>query len=83
MGCSSGVFSLDIAVSDSIAVSGHRDGSLKFWSIKDGKMMQEVKGVHDALVSSCQYMPGDANQVITSSRDQTVKVVDVRMFKVT
>ena len=53
MGCASGVFSMDIAMSDSIAVSGHRDGSLKFWSIKDGKLMQEMKGVHDALVSSC------------------------------
>lgn len=46
-------------------------------------MMQEVKSVHDELISSCQYMPGDGNLVVTSSRDQTVKVVDVRMFKVT
>lgn len=53
MGCASGVFSMDIAMSDSIAASGHRDGSLKFWSIKDGKLMHEIKSVHDALVSSC------------------------------
>jgi WD40 repeat protein len=53
MGSASGVFSMDIAMSDSIAASGHRDGSLKFWSIKDGKLMHEIKNVHDALISSC------------------------------
>jgi|LauGreDrversion4_2_1035121.scaffolds.fasta_scaffold514721_1 autophagy-related protein 16-1 len=82
MGCASGVFSLDIATSDAVTCSGHRDGSIKFWSIKEGKIMHEIKAVHEASISSCQYMPGNANQVITSSRDQTVKVVDVRNYKV-
>ena len=44
--------------------------------------MHEIKDMHDGLVQSCQYMPGDSNQVITSSRDQTIKIVDIRTFKV-
>ena len=82
MGCASGIFSLDIAMSDSVTVSGHRDGSLKFWSIRDSRMLHEMKNIHDSSISSVQYLPGDGNYVITSSRDQTVKLVDVRMFKV-
>lgn len=82
MGCSSGIYSLDIAMSDSIAGSGHRDGSLRFWSIRDNTLIHEVKGVHDDVVSSINYMPYDSNTVVTSSRDHTVKLVDVRMLKV-
>ena len=69
MGCSSGVYSLDIAMTDSVAATGHRDGSVRLWSIRDSKMMQEIRNVHDSLISSCQYNPGDGNQLITSSRD--------------
>lgn len=82
MGCSSGIFALDVAVSDSIVASGHRDGSLRFWSIRDNSLVHEIKNVHDSIVSSVSYMPNDGNQVITSSRDHTVKLVDIRMLKV-
>ena len=83
MGCASGAYSMDIAMSDSVAVTGHRDGSLKFWGIRDSKLMHEVKKVHDDLISSVNYMPNDSNMIVTASRDHTVRVVDVRMFKVT
>lgn len=35
MGCASGIYSIDIAMSDSVVASGHRDGALRFWSIRD------------------------------------------------
>lgn len=35
MSCASGIFSLDIALSDSVVASGHRDGGVRFWSIRD------------------------------------------------
>ena len=82
MACASGIMSLDIAMSDSVVASGHRDGSLKFWSIKDNSLVFEVKKVHDDLVSSVRYNPSDGNQIFTSGNDHTVKVVDIRMHKV-
>ena len=69
-------------MSDSVAATGHRDGGVRLWSIRDSKLIQEIRGVHDSLVSSCQYNPGDGNQLITSSRDQTVKLIDLRNYKV-
>ncbi len=79
MGCSSGVYSLDVAMTDSVVATGHRDGGVRLWSIRDSKLLQEIKSVHDSLISSCQYIPSDGNQLITSSRDQTVKLIDLRM----
>lgn len=82
MGSSSGAYCMDVAMSDSVVASGHRDGTVRLWSIRDSKMMHEIRSVHDSLVSSCQYVPGDGNKLITTSRDQTVKMIDLRMFKV-
>jgi autophagy-related protein 16-1 len=82
MGCSSGVYGLDVAMTDSVVATGHRDGAVRLWSIRDSKLMHEIKGVHDSIVSSCQYVPGDGNHIVTSSRDQTIKLIDLRMFKV-
>lgn len=82
MGCASGIYSLDIALSDSVVATGHRDGSLKFWSIRDCSLLHELRKLHEDVVASVAYHPYDGNQIITSSRDHTVKVVDVRMLKV-
>lgn len=80
MACASGIQSIDIAMSDSIVASGHKDGSLKFWSIRDNVLLHEIKKVHDDLISSCTYMPNDGNLMITSSRDHTIRIVDIRKF---
>ena len=83
MSCSSGIYSLDIAQSDSVAVSGHRDGTLRFWNIRDNQLIHEIRGVHDDLISSVCYLPMDnGNKVVTSSRDHTIKVIDIRTLKV-
>ena len=82
MGCSSGAYCMDVAMSDSVVASGHRDGAVRLWNIRDSKMIHEIRAVHDSLVSSCQYFPGDGNKLITASRDQTVKMIDLRMLKV-
>ena len=82
MGCATGIFALEVAISDSVVASGHRDGSVKFWSIKEGTIVHEIKDVHDSIVSSVSYMPNDSNQIITSGRDHTVRLVDIRMLKV-
>jgi autophagy-related protein 16 len=82
MGCATGIFALEVAISDSVVASGHRDGSVKFWSIKEGTIVHEIKDVHDGIVSSVSYMPNDSNQIITSGRDHTVRLVDIRMLKV-
>lgn len=53
----SGVQTLDIAISDSIVASGHRDGAVRFWSIKDHTLIKEAKDVHDDIITSIKYFP--------------------------
>ena len=59
LACTSGVYCLDIAISDSICVSGHRDGHLRLWNIRDNIMIKEIKGLHDDLISSVNYLPNE------------------------
>jgi WD40 repeat protein len=57
MSSSSGVHSVDISVSDSTCASGHMDGVIRIWSIRDHKMVREVKGLHDEVVTGVAYHP--------------------------
>lgn len=81
MACASSIFDLDISLSDSTVASAHRDGSVKFWSIRDHSLQREMKNLHDDTVTCVRYLP-DTNQVITNSRDNTLKIIDTRMFEV-
>jgi WD40 repeat protein len=62
MTSTSAVYSLDVAMSDSVCVSGHRDGNLRFWGVRDGALVHEVKNVHDDVIASIAYMPNDGNK---------------------
>jgi WD40 repeat protein len=55
MGCSSSVYSVDVSITDSTVCSGHQDGHLRFWSIKDHKVLKEIKDLHDDLITSVSY----------------------------
>ena len=81
MSCASAVFDIDVSISDSTIVSAHRDGSIRFWSIRDHSMQREMKKLHDDSVTSAKYLR-DSNQVITMSRDYSIKIIDTRMFEV-
>ncbi len=53
----SGVNTIDISLSDSVIASGHRDGSIRLWGIRDSKMIKEVKDIHDDSITSMRYLP--------------------------
>jgi WD40 repeat protein len=57
MSTCSGANCVDVSISDSAACSGHKDGSLRIWSIRDHKLIREVKGIHDDVITSVAYMP--------------------------
>lgn len=44
-------------------------------------MVREVKNVHDDVITGLQYLP-DGGQLITVSRDNTIKLIDLRTFSV-
>ena len=75
--CTSSWFALDNLIADSELVSGHLDGSLKFWCTKNEEKIHEMKDVHGDAITSVK-LTEDGNYVLTNSRDHTIKYIDIR-----
>jgi len=45
-------------------------------------MTREVKDIHDDTITSVNFCPTDRNKVLTASSDGTMKILDLRMYKV-
>jgi len=66
---------------DGLICSGHFDGSLRFWDARQGDAAHEVHAVHQQQVTSVSLSPL-GNQILTNSRDNTLKLLDLRSFEV-
>jgi WD40 repeat protein len=61
--------------------SGHHDGSLKFWDIsRSGQCIHTIDKLHTAHITSLQYNPKNNCQILTSSKDNTLRIVDTRNY---
>jgi len=85
--CSSTIFCIsscnDLAVSrdTNLIVSGHLDNKLRFWDIKTEQCAFELGGIHSGqITSTCISL--DCRVVLTNSRDNTLKLVDIRTYEV-
>jgi len=67
--------------SGSIAVSGHADHNLRFWDTRNGDNLYHLTGIHTGQVTSVTFSP-DGNTLLTNSRDNSLKLVDLRTYKV-
>ncbi|KAG5192957.1 WD40-repeat-containing domain protein [Tribonema minus] len=65
---------------DSTLVSGHFDGSLRFWDPRAAAKMHTITGLHSDQITSVQC---SGMNVLTASRDNTLKVLDVRSYETT
>ncbi|PIA30331.1 hypothetical protein AQUCO_05600041v1 [Aquilegia coerulea] len=59
--------------------SGHVDGHLRLWDIKSGKLLSEVAAHSLAITSLC--LSGNGNIVLTSGRDNSHNLFDVRSLE--
>jgi len=66
--------------SGTMVVTAHLDNSLKIWDIHNKKLIQEVSSIHSSAVISVEVSPAQ-NEILSLSRDNTIKTVDIRMFK--
>ncbi|EXX54110.1 Asc1p [Rhizophagus irregularis DAOM 197198w] len=62
-------------------VSGHLDNNLRFWDVRSGKDIKELTGIHLGQITSVSVSP-DGAKVLTNSRDNTLKIVDLRTYDV-
>ncbi|SAL97384.1 hypothetical protein, partial, partial [Absidia glauca] len=58
-------------------VSGHLDHTLRLWDVKSGNGIKDLNGVHTDQITSVCVSP-DGSSVLTNSRDNTLKIVDLR-----
>jgi autophagy-related protein 16-1 len=69
---------VDVASDSFTAVSGHTDGGLQFWDIRNGDRTADIPGLHDGGITSVQFHPSIVTQVLTTGKDSTLKVIDIR-----
>jgi autophagy-related protein 16 len=69
---------VDVASDSFTVVSGHTDGGLQFWDVRNGDRTADIPGLHDGGITSVQFHPSIATQVVTTGKDSTLKVIDIR-----
>eukprot|EP01134_Creolimax_fragrantissima_P005471 CFRG5471T1 len=62
-------------------ISGHVDNHIRFWDSRSGECTNELSGVHTGQITSLD-MADDRNMLLTQSRDNTLKLIDLRMSQV-
>ena len=63
----------------SLIASGHFDNNVRIWDSKSGNMVREITNLHFQQITSVQMSP-DERQILTTSKDNTMKLIDTRMF---
>lgn len=79
--CTSTPHSLALTQDGYVVVSGHFDGTLRFWDLRSGRLAHEVAGLHTQQITSVAtgLMGG---LVLTCGKDNLLRTVDVRSFEV-
>lgn len=76
-------------------ISGHLDGGVRFWDANKGSEIADLTNVHSGQITSVSMSPGktylklhqnsnhlDGSSLLTNSRDNTLKIIDVRTYHV-
>lgn len=79
--CFSSCNDLCLTADNARIVSGHLDGNVRFWDAAQGECSHVLSGVHTKQVTSVS-LSSDGNFLLTASRDNTLKVVDMRTYEV-
>lgn len=62
-------------------ISGHLDGGVRFWDANKGSEIADLTNVHSGQITSVSMSP-DGSSLLTNSRDNTLKIIDVRTYHV-
>jgi WD40 repeat protein len=69
-----GVWSIALSPNGKFVVSGCRDGKVRLWNIKKGKVIQRWTGHTKGATSVCWSACGAADRVVSGSNDGTARV---------
>jgi autophagy-related protein 16 len=63
------------------AISGHADNVVRVWDLDhSGQCVHEITGLHSAPVTSVCSNPCNRFEMLSNSRDDTLKIVDMRTY---
>ncbi|GAB5591196.1 hypothetical protein Unana1_06096 [Umbelopsis nana] len=65
----------------STIVSGHLDNNVRLWDTRTGNGIKELTGLHTGQITSVSVSP-DGSKLLTNSRDNTLHIIDLRMYRV-
>jgi autophagy-related protein 16 len=79
--CVSACNNLAVSPNGDLLATGHMDRHVRFWSQNTYEMIHDLGEIHYQQVTSVSFST-DGGTVLTCSRDNTVKLVDTRTWKV-
>jgi len=79
--CTSSCNAICINLDNTLAFSGHFDSNLRIWELKNGTLVADLQGIHTDQITSVSINP-DSSQILTSSRDNTLKLIDANTHEV-
>jgi autophagy-related protein 16-1 len=80
MMCKSSVNGMSLSPNGDLLASAHLDRHVRFWSVTNREHVHEAN-LHVQQVTGVQFSP-DGSQVLTSGRDNCLKLLDIRTWKV-
>ncbi|KAH8926795.1 WD40 repeat-like protein [Atractiella rhizophila] len=66
---------------DKYIITGHEHGRIALWDPIEGEEINSTESVHEKTVTDIQTSP-DGTYVVTTSKDQTAKIIDIKTLKV-
>ena len=83
MFCPSSCNDVIVGSDGNTAISGHLDHGLRFWDLRTGDEAYTLTGLHgggSGGITSVSQHPMEPALVLTSSRDNTLQLVDIRTY---
>jgi len=81
--CTDKVINMDISIDESMLATCHNK-DVRVWSAQTGKVISDLKGIHTDLVTCAKFASSGGSTdsiMVTTGRDNSVKIWDVRTWK--
>jgi WD40 repeat protein len=81
--CADRVINIDISIDENMLATCHNK-DVRVWSAPTGKVIMDLKGIHSDLVTCAKFAScaGVMDSIlVTTGRDNSVKIWDVRTWK--
>ncbi|GMI38515.1 hypothetical protein TeGR_g6717, partial [Tetraparma gracilis] len=73
---------IGISVNASSVATAHADGGVRFWDLSKLTKILEMPSVHTGQCTSCEFHPFDGYTVLTTGRDNAIRLLDSRVCQV-